>query len=168
MCRLSLFRSRQIRGINITKIAVHIPFYITDVSGGKYLRHGIYYILLYFGIAQIQKALITSLGVGMSRNHHCPVGMFFIEVTVLTDHLRLHPEAEIHPQSFDFFTEGSNSSGQLLRIRFPVSQGGGVIISSQEPPVIHDEQFDADICSRFCQLQQLSLINLKITCFPAV
>ena len=168
MCCLSLFRSRQIRGINITEITVHIPLYITDVSGGKYLRHGIYYILLYFGIAQIQEALITSLGVGMSRNHHCPVGMLLIETAVFTDHLRLYPETEIHPQGFEFFTEGSNSSGQLLRIRFPVSQGGSIVIPPGKPPVIHDKQFDADICSHFCQLQQFPLINLKITCFPAV
>jgi hypothetical protein len=152
MCRLSLFRSRQIRGINITKIAVHIPFYITDFSGRKYPRHFFDHVFSDFRIAEVQNTLIPSLGMWMAGNLHGPVGMFFIEVTVFTDHLRLHPETEIHPQGFDFFTEGNNSSGQLLRIRFPVSQGGSIVIPPGKPPIIHDEQFDADICSRFCQL----------------
>ena len=104
----------------------------------------------------------------MAGNLHGPVGMSFIEVTVFTDHLRLHPDAEIHAKFLYFFTERGNPSGQFFRVGFPVTQRRSIVVTSEKPPIIHDKEFNSGIFSGLCQLQKLLFIYFKIAGFPTV
>ena len=56
----------------------------------------------------------------------------------------------------------------LLFIDIPVAQAGVVIVALAEPPVIHDDHFDAHSFGSFCDLNELFIVEVKEGCFPGV
>ena len=68
----------------------------------------------------------------------------------------------------DFIRQTGQAVRQLLPVHFPVAEGGGVVVSFAKPAVVHDEQLDAQVLPGLRQLQELTLINVKIAGLPAV
>ena len=89
-------------------------------------------------------------------------------MTVHIHHLRLHPDTEIQPERLDLSSESRETSRKLLLVDFPVSQGMCVIIALAEPAVVHHKKFYAGFLCLLRQSKQLSLIDVKIGCLPAV
>ena len=99
---------------------------------------------------------------------HRPFGMCAVQFAVHTDHLRLYPDTKIQSECPDLFAQPIQPVRQLFPVDLPVSERGGVIAPRTKPSVIHNKQFDPRLLCRFCQTQQLMLVNIKISRLPAV
>lgn len=74
------------------------------------------------------------------------------------DHLRLDPEAEFHAQPVHLVDELIHAVGEFFRVHIPVTKACSVVISSDEPAVVHDEKLHAHgggrRASSICSLQR--------------
>ena len=103
-----------------------------------------------------------------ARNIHRPVRVRLIKFTVHVHHLRLYPDAKIHTEIVDFFTETSQPVRKLFRIHLPVSKRRTVIVPVTKPSIVHHKQFNPCFFSGFCELEQFFLIDIEIRSFPAI
>ena len=122
----------------------------------------------HFGSGKIQNILISSMGNMTSRSRQNPVRMLSIEIAVLVDHFRLKPETEFHAFRRYLLRDSCNAIRQLFQIRIPVSQRRMIILPFSEPSVIQYKQFDSKLFCRAHDLQNLFLIEIKISRFPVI
>ena len=91
-----------------------------------------------------------------------------VEVAVLVDALRLHPEAEAHAQLVDLGAEALEAVGQLLPVHSVVPETPLVVVPALEPAVVQDEQLSARLLRPLGQGEELPLPKGKKTGFPIV
>ena len=83
-------------------------------------------------------------------------------------HLRLKPNAELHPQLVDLIHQIFQSAFQLPLIYLPVSQRTVVAVPCPEPTVVHDQHLYAQLRSLRGNLQQLFGVKVKIGSLPVI
>ena len=98
----------------------------------------------------------------------CPVRMFPVEVTVLIDHFRLDPDAELQSHCIDFFSQLPKGAAQLLLVDLPVSQTSHLTVPAAKPSIVHDEHLDPQVRRLFRQFQKGVPGKVKIERLPAV
>ena len=91
-----------------------------------------------------------------------------VEVAVLVDALRFHPEAEAHAHPVDLRAEALEAVGQLLLIHGVVPEAALVVVPTLKPAVVQDEQFSARLFCPLGQGEELPLPKGKKTGFPIV
>ena len=94
--------------------------------------------------------------------------MGFVQLALCVYHLGLDPYAKVKSGGVYFFTQAFESSGQLLRVFFPVSQGACIVVALREPAVVHNEKLYAEPLGCFCHSRKASLGDVEVTRFPAV
>src|SRR5690606_41923412 len=62
------------------------------------------------------------------------------EVGIQVDHLRLEPQAELHPESVDEVGEGFEALGPDRLVDLPVAESGVVAAAGHEPAVVQDRK----------------------------
>ena len=107
-------------GPDIGETAVHIPLDICNVRAVKYRPHLFIDIVPDILAGEIQHQLAAPSGGEAARNMQYPVRMGAVEIAVLVDHFRLHPDAEFHPQRLDAGNQGLQSAGQLFPVYLPI------------------------------------------------
>lgn len=73
------------------------------------------------------------------------------------DHLGLNPEAEFHAQPVHLVDELIHAVGEFFRVHIPVTKACSVVVSSDEPAVVHDEKLHAHGGGPACQLDPARL-----------
>ena len=122
----------------------------------------------HLGSRIVQYQLIPAQRGLSARNMQTPVRMFAVQIRVRIDHLRLDPEAELHPQGFHLFGQSGDSPRQQLFRRHPVSETGVIISSGAEPAVIQYKQLHAAFFGFCSDLQKLLFVKIKIGGFPVI
>jgi hypothetical protein len=69
--------------------------------------------------------------------------MLAIEIGVGVHHLRLNPQAKIHPQRMNLVDQRLQAVRKLLRVHIPVAQAGVVVLALAKPAVVHHKAVDA-------------------------
>ena len=105
---------------------------------------------------------------GAVRGTQRPVGVGPVEAAVLVDHLRLHPDAEVHAQGLDALDQRGQPAGEFFLVDAPVAQPGAVVVPRAEPAVVQDEQVHAQPGGLPGQVHQLAGVKIKIGGLPAV
>ena len=154
--------------VDIRHGPVHIPFHVGDLRRTEDPGHGGNDMILHLCPGQIQKPLVSSLGMQMPGDIHGPVRMIPVQAAVHIDHLRFHPETELKPQGRDLVRQTLQTVGKLLRIDLPVPQGLCIILPVTEPSVIHNEELDPHLLPSLCKGKELLFIDLEISSLPAV
>jgi len=62
--------------------------------------------------------------------------MMGVQLTVWADHLRFHPESEIHTLILYMNDQWVKAFGIFFLVSSPVSQGPGVILAALKPAII--------------------------------
>ena len=158
----------QIGGVDVRENAVHVPFDVGDIARGKDLGHLFDQPIGDLGIAQVKDPLVTTLAVEAFGNRRRPVGVLPIQAAVDVDHFRLDPDAEAESEIGDLFTQTFQPTGQLLGIGVPVAEGAGIVAAVAEPAVVHDEQLDPELFSRFRHGDQIAFADIEVGRFPRV
>ena len=102
------------------------------------------HVVAHVGPGEVQDQLVARLRPRASGEVQHPVGVLAVQVRVRVHHLRLHPEAEVHPQRVDLVDERPEPAGELLRVHRPVAQARAVALALAEPAVVHHEAVHAE------------------------
>ena len=82
--------------INICQTTVHIPFNVLHIPLIQNCANTFKYLIAYFFSGKIKNQLVSGTNRLAAWNCDCPVRMFPVKITVLTDHFRLNPDTEFH------------------------------------------------------------------------
>ena len=142
-------------GPDVGEAPVHIPFEIGDAGAVQDLLHGPVDVIPDLPTGEVQHQLAPAPGLGPAGNAQGPVGMLLVKQAVLTDHLRLDPEAKAHAQGLNAGNQGLQPAGQLVEVHRPVPQAAEIGVPGAEPAVVHDKELDAETLGAFGDLHQL-------------
>ena len=152
----------------VSQVAVHIPLDIGNIifrQNGSDLFVDIVHDL---GPRHIQHQLPAAFDGCKVITVDGPVGMGSIQVAIGADHLRLHPDAEIHAVFVAGINNGFQSIGEFPLVHIPVTQGGIVPVTMAEPAIVQHQHIDAQVFGVLCELTQLFLRDIEINSFPTV
>ena len=93
-----LARCRVCGAAKVGERAVHIPFYIFHICGGKYILYSVINIVAHLLAGDIKHKLVAAAARCAVFNLYCPVRMCPVQVGIRGDHLRLKPDAEFHAE----------------------------------------------------------------------
>src|SRR5271163_4439546 len=68
---------------------------------------------------------------------HRPVGVLTVEIAVRIHHLRLDPDAEVHPQRVHLLDHRLQAVGKLLLVEVPVAQAAVIVVALTKPAIIN-------------------------------
>ena len=108
--------------IPVTYAPVYIPLHIFDMILPQYLADDLINIFNDFFICHIQCKLISAPHRRSARYTDRPFRMGTVQFTVLRDHLRLHPDPELHAEIIDPLNQSAKTPLQLLLIDNPVPE----------------------------------------------
>ncbi len=91
-----------------------------------------------------------------------------VQVAIGVDHLRFHPQAEIHAEPVDVIDQALQPVGEFLRIDGPIAQPGMVVIAFAEPAIVHHEQLDSQLGRHVGELLLAGLVDVESGRFPGV
>ena len=94
--------------------------------------------------------------------------MLPVEPAVLTDHLRLKPNAEFQSEGINLIHQFLQGTAEFLLIDIPVPQRARIVGTAAKPAIVHDEHVHSQILCRLCQLAKGFSRKIKIGGFPAV
>jgi hypothetical protein len=97
-----------------------------------------------------------------------PVRVGAEQVRVGVDHLRFHPEPELHPERLHPVDQRREAMRPDRRVHPPVAQAGRVVTPVQEPAVVEDEPLDADLGRDLRQLGEPVQVVLEVHGLPRV
>ena len=100
---------------------------------------------LYIGPRKIEHELVTPKCRLTAIGVIGPVRVRAVKVAIRIDHLRLHPDAELHPQLVDLIHQRSQSARQLGGVYGPVAEPGSIVVARPKPAVVDDEQLDPQL-----------------------
>ena len=155
-------------GPHVGEGAVHVPLQIGDAGAVQDAAHGGIDVVPDLLPGEVKHQLAPPLGLGAVGGPQGPVRMGPIQLAVLADHFRLHPDAELHPQLPDAGGQGLQAAGELLLVDRPVPQAAEVAVALAEPAVVHDEQLHAQRCPLPGDGGQLFLVKMELRGLPVV
>src|SRR6187402_3729310 len=117
---------------------------------------------------EIEDELMTALAALASREVQHPIRMRAVEIAVRIDHLRLHPQAEAHPEPVHLVDERLQSVWELVTIDYPVTKPGTVAVARAEPAVVHDEALHAERGRLLGKAHLPGFVDLEFRGFPGV
>ena len=88
-------------GTGLKQVTVVVPLDVVDAAGLQNLGHGLQHVVEGLGVGQVQDQLIALQLRVPGGCPHDPLRMVTEGVRIRIDHLRLEPEAELHPQFVD-------------------------------------------------------------------
>ena len=165
---LPLPGSRKGTAVDIRQIAVKIPLDIVDgilpQKPGQNLIQPVHHVRP----AHVQHQLAAAHG-GLAPGHRQrPVGVGTVEIRVLADHLRLHPQAHLQAQIPDFSEGGGQPVREFLFMGEPVAKAAEIVVPASEPAVVNNEQLHAQILRPFGNGKEFFFGNVHVRRFPAV
>src|ERR1019366_5538950 len=125
--------------------AVHVPLEVAHVVFGGELVEEAEDVLLDVVARQVEDHLGAQFGARAAGEVDHPIGMGAVEIAVGVDHLRLHPESEIHFEGVDVIDEALESLREFFRVDGPIAESGIVVIAPAEPAIVHHEEFHAEL-----------------------
>ena len=90
------------------------------------------------------------------------------EVGVDVDHLRLDPQAELHPESGDVLHQRVQTLGPHGRVDRPVTETRAVVPTAAEPAVVQDEPLRPDLGGPVGEVPQLVEVVVEVHRLPRV
>ena len=119
-------------------------------------------------LTEVKDQLIPAEDRLLLRMPHRIFRVFPVEVTVGIDHLRLNPDPKFKTEFTHLIGKGLQPTGELFPVDGIITQTGFVVVTLAEPAVIQDKEFDPQILGFLGQLEQLTLVKVKVIGFPAV
>ena len=68
----------------------------------------------------------------------------------------------------DPFAESLDALGQFSLVDAIIAQAAGIIVPLAKPSIIQHKQFAAQFLGLLCQVQKLSLVEIKHAAFPVI
>lgn len=134
------------------QVAVLVPFEVADVVLPQQGVDPIVDVLPGFRVDEVHDVLVpplerepAALLVGRNRGANNPLGMGARDVRIKVDHLRFHPQPELHAAGRHRLDERCQPLGPHRFIHVPVAQPGMVITAATEPAVVQHKAFHAQI-----------------------
>ncbi len=165
---LSLTLRGQGGGPYVGEAAVHVPLDVGDIRAGEDPLQGGIDVVPDLFAGKIQHQLGPSPAGAPAGHRQSPIRVGPVELAVLVDHLRLHPEAEGHPQGLNAGDQGLQTAGELPFVDRPVPQAGGIAVPCAEPAVVQDKELDPQGGGGCGQLHQLVRVEVEVGGLPAV
>ena len=78
--------------------------------------------------------------------------MFSVKITVLIDHLRLHPESKFQAETMDSLCKCRKAAFNFVFIYYPIAKCTEIIVSLAKPAIIQNKHIKADIFCLFCDM----------------
>ena len=103
-----------------------------------------------------------------SGRAHDPVRVLAGDVGVQVDHLRLHPQPELHAVAGDGVDQRREALGPQALVDVPVAQAGVIVAAAAEPAVVEDEAFHAEPGGRFGEFEQGLEAVVEVDRLPGV
>ena len=153
---------------DIREMTVHIHLDIISLRVIEHFRNLCKNTVHHFFSGIVEHKLIACTHRFSSRNGKCPVRVFPIEVTVLTDHFRLDPDPKFHAKPTNFFCNFPKRHPKFFLIDRPVAQSCQIIITFSKPPIIEHQHLHAKLRRLFCDLYDFFSGKIKISCLPVI
>ena len=149
-------------------VPVVVPLQKRDVV----LRHQLVQpgegVLLHVVARQVQQQLVPRLRVLTIGKLHRPLRMRPVEIAVRVHHLRLHPDAEVHPQRTDAIDDRLEPMRKLLRVHIPVPQSGVVVLALAKPSVVDHKPLHPQLGRTLRQRHLPRLVHVELRRLPRV
>ena len=94
--------------------------------------------------------------------------MLSVQIGVLIDHFRLHPDPEFKTSLIDLLNESFETAFYLIFVYIPVTQAGVIAVSLSKPAIVHYNHLDSERSCFFSKLYDGFICKVKICCLPAV
>ena len=150
------------------EVAVQVPLQIADGVGGQQRADLVEQVVRRGRPGDVEHQLVARGDQRPALQLQCPVGAGAEQVAVGVDHLRLHPQAELHAQPVDMGHQRAQTIGELAGVGPPVAQRGAVVVAAVEPAVVDDETLHAHGGGGIGQFHHLGGLQVEVEAFPGV
>ena len=128
----------------VVEVAVVVPLEVGDVVLVEQRVEALPDVLVRALVAQVEHVLVARRQPRPTAGAEDPLGVGAGDVGVEVDHLRLHPEAELHAEGAHVVDQRAEALRPDVRRHGPVAETAGVVAPAGEPAVVKHEAFDAD------------------------
>ena len=163
---LTLVLRRGGHGEDLGQVPVEVPLDVVDVDLVQNLAHLVEDVVDDLWPAEVEDELVPGEGHPPTRFVDRPVGVLLVEFGVHGDHLRLEPEAELHPGGVGLACHPFEVD--LLTIDEPVPQRGVVVVPVAKPAVVEDEHLNPQRLGLLDDLVELLVVEVKEGGLPVV
>ena len=148
--------------------SVGIPFHEGDLIVGQQRIELGQDVCAHLGTREVQHVLIAGGFAGAVGGMVNPVRVGGEQLRRRVDHLRLHPDSEVHPERPHVVDQRSEPVGKFFGVDIPVPEPVELGVALSEPAVVHNEKFGADARSEIGQLHLVRLVHIESGGFPRV
>ncbi len=153
---------------DVDQVAVVVPLEERDGVLRQECKELVPHVDVGVRVLQVQGLLVAPLRSWGAAPAEHPLGVSAHEVGVLVDHLRLHPEPEVHPERMHPLDQRVQPVGPDVGVDLPVAESGGVGTPRAEPAVVEDEPLDTDLGGHLRELRQPDEVVVEVDRLPGV
>ena len=154
--------------VDVDHAAVEVPLEVLDVALVEHRAQLGEDVLAHVFAREVEYELVAAERGRFARHGERPVGMRAVQVGVLVDHLRLHPDAELDAERVDLLDELGERAAELLLVDRPVAERAEVVVAVAEPAVVHDEHVHAQVGGLGGKAHELVAGEVEVMGLPAV
>ena len=155
-------------GKDVGDRAVGVPFEVVDLSLVEHAADAVEDRIAHLAAREVQHELAARADGRLPGDGKRPVRVAAVELAVLADHLRLHPDAEFQPERVDLRDQLAERAAELFLVHRPVAEGAQIVPALAEPAVVHHQHLDAEIGRLAGQRQQGLAAEVEIGGLPTV
>ena len=161
-------RRRQAVVAHLGEVAVLVPLQVGDVVLAQEHVEAVVDVLPGLGVDQIEHLLAAPQRRDADAGSADPARVRAHQVRILVDHLRLHPQAELHAPRSHRIDERCEAVRPHLLVHVPVAEAGRVVTAVPEPAIVKHEAFDPHLPGPLGQLGQDAEVVVEVHGLPGV